>query len=151
LSMLLTDLIGQFSYHAKEKDLELRASGDGQVNTDRELLSIVLQNLLGNAIKYSKQGEIKLTAECGVNGNGATRISVSDQGPGIAPEKIADLFKPFARGETHGQSGSGLGLSIARQAADLLGAKLWAESKLGQGSTFFVDLPAQPPASSAST
>jgi signal transduction histidine kinase len=147
LGMLLGDIAGQFSYHAKEKDLELSVAGDGAITSDRELLSIILQNLVGNAVKYSKRGEIKLDAardlaQC------ATRISVQDNGPGIAPEKIEELFKPFSRGETHGQSGTGLGLSIARQAAELIGAKLWAESTLGHGSTFHLDLPAQPPASS---
>jgi two-component system, sensor histidine kinase ChiS len=145
LGMLLGDIAGQFSYHAKEKDLKLEVTAGGEVTTDRELLSIILQNLVGNAVKYAKQGEIKLSAACGL-AECATRISIQDQGPGIAPEKIDELFKPFSRGETHGQSGSGLGLSIARQAADLVGARLWAESTLGRGSTFHIDLPAKPPA-----
>jgi signal transduction histidine kinase len=148
VQMLLGDITGQFSYHAKEKNIELNACGDGQIKTDRELLSIILQNLVGNAIKYARQGEIKISAACAAANQ--TRISVTDQGPGIAPEMMSQLFRPFARGETHGQSGSGLGLSIARQAADLLGAKLWAESTPGQGSTFHLDLPAQPPSTAQS-
>jgi signal transduction histidine kinase len=71
---------------------------------------------------------------------------VIDQGPGIAEDKLSQLFAPFSRGETHGQPGTGLGLSIARQAADVLGAKLWAESKPGEGSTFHLELPTNPPA-----
>jgi signal transduction histidine kinase len=150
VSMLLSDIVGQFSYHAREKNLELTTQGDGYVTTDRELLSIILQNLVGNAIKYAQRGEIRVVAECAA-GNQTKKIAVTDQGPGIDPAKLQDLFKAFARGETHGQAGSGLGLSIARQAADLLGAKLWAESKAGEGSTFHLDLPATPPPSSATT
>ncbi len=66
-----------------------------------------------------------------------------DQGPGIDPNKLNSLFAPFTRGETHGQDGSGLGLFIARQAADLLGATLRAESTPGQGTAFYLELPPQ--------
>ena len=57
-------------------------------------------------------------------------------------EKAAVLFAPFTRGETYGQKGMGLGLFIARQAADVLGAKLSAESSAGSGTAFHLDLPA---------
>ena len=60
----------------------------------------------------------------------------------LAPEKLAALFDSFTRGDTHGQPGVGLGLSIARQASDLLGARLWAESTPGVGTTFYLQLPA---------
>jgi signal transduction histidine kinase len=66
---------------------------------------------------------------------------VTDQGLGIPKEKLGELFGAFTRGDTHGQPGVGLGLSIARQAADVMGAKLWAESTVGEGSTFFLELP----------
>ena len=72
-------------------------------------------------------------------------VSVADQGPGIPQEKLSELFGSFTRGDTHGQPGVGLGLSIARQAADLLGARLWAESEVGKGSTFYLKLPKDPP------
>ncbi len=68
------------------------------------------------------------------------RITVGDTGPGIESSKLEKMFAPFVRGETHGQEGSGLGLSIARQAADLMGAKLWAESEVGKGSKFHLEL-----------
>jgi signal transduction histidine kinase len=75
----------------------------------------------------------------------ACRISVIDGGPGIAPDAMANLFAPFTRGETYGQKGVGLGLWMARQAADLIGAKLWVESKPGDGAKFHLDLPPTPP------
>lgn len=143
LRALINDLIGQFNYQARDKDLRLETDvPDAQVTSDKELINLILQNLLGNAIKYSKRGVIEIAARNG----GLWKISIQDHGPGIAPDKLASLFQPFARGDTHGQAGTGLGLSIARQAADLLGARLWAESKVGEGSTFHLELPAQLPA-----
>jgi signal transduction histidine kinase len=149
LAKLAGDIVNQFSYQAKDKNLELRcevAPGAAAIVSDRELLLMILQNLVGNAIKYSKQGAVRIvTAK---QGDGS-RLSVVDQGPGIDEKQLARMFQPFARGETHGQAGTGLGLSIARQAADLLGAKLWAESEAGRGCSFHLDLPPQPPAKSA--
>ena len=66
---------------------------------------------------------------------------VKHGGPGIAPERLEQLFAPFVRGETRGESGVGLGLYIARQSAEILGATLWAESKVGEGTTFYLQLP----------
>ena len=148
LRRLVDEIAAQFAYHAKDKRLEIRGEvADGlRVVSDRELITMILQNLVGNAIKYSRRGEVRITATSDGPGK-AARVSVTDHGPGIAPEKLTQMFQPFNRGETHGQSGTGLGLSIARQAADLLGARLWAASELGKGSTFHLDLPARPPAS----
>ena len=146
LRRLADEIAAQFAYQAKDKQLEIKVEAEAalRIVSDRELLSMILQNLLGNAIKYSRRGEVRIHVTSDGPGK-AARLSVIDQGPGIAPEKLAQMFQPFSRGETHGQAGTGLGLSIARQAADLLGAKLWAESELGKGSQFHLDLPAQPP------
>jgi signal transduction histidine kinase len=154
LQSLAADIASQFSYHAKDKQLELRSEvpPTAAVVSDRELLQIILQNLVGNAVKYSSRGAVRITADyhCS-DGNGrgySWRLSVVDQGPGIEPQRLTQMFQPYARGETHGQQGTGLGLSIARQAADLLGAKLWAESRPGEGAAFHLELPPEvPPAS----
>ena len=107
-------------------------------HSDRELLTLLLQNVVGNAVKYSTAGAVRVAARD--EGRGWI-LSVSDQGPGIAPEHLDQLFQAFSRGETHGQSGMGLGLTIASHAARLLGSELKVESKLGSGSTFSVLLP----------
>jgi signal transduction histidine kinase len=148
LRRLVEEIVAQFAYQAKDKQLELQTEVSEQLRivSDRELLSMILQNLLGNAIKYSRRERVRVVATSDGPGK-AARLSVIDHGPGIAPEKLTQMFQPFNRGETHGQAGTGLGLSIARQAADLLGAKLWAESELGKGSAFHLDLPEQPPTS----
>jgi signal transduction histidine kinase len=150
LSALAQEVAAHFSYQAKDKNLELRVEVPSPANivSDRELLLMILQNLVGNAIKYSKDGVVRIAAHPdGKSGvpNIAWRLSVIDRGPGIEPEQLSQMFQAFSRGETHGQGGSGLGLTIARQAADLLGAKLWAESQPQKGSSFHVDLPPEPP------
>lgn len=142
---LLNETVSHFSYQADAKGLRIRVDApvDCAVTSDRELLSLIFQNLVSNAVKYTPSGEIVVAARS-TDGEGCL-VSVADQGPGIAPDRLEDLFAPFTRGETHGQPGVGLGLAIARQAAEYLGAKLWAESQVGKGTTFFVRVPGQMP------
>ena len=146
LKSLLGEVIGQFVYQAKDKGLELHceARDDVAVVSDRELLLLILQNLVGNAVKYAQRGCVRIVVDQACGNGLACRVSVMDEGPGIDSQHLQQLFQPFERGETHGQSGTGLGLSIARQAADLLDAKLWAESKVGDGTVFHLDLPSAP-------
>lgn len=143
---LLSEMVAHFAYQAREKGLSLSVgpTDNAQIVSDRELLSMILQNFLSNAIKYSKAGEVRVNGKS--QANGRYLISVQDQGPGIASDQLSQMFTPFSRGETHGQPGVGLGLSIARQAADLLQGKIWAESKLGSGSTFFLEICKDAPA-----
>jgi signal transduction histidine kinase len=140
LAGLVNELGAQFRHQAIAKGLHVvvDAGADGTIRSDRELLLTVLQNLVGNAIKYSSRGEVRVAVK---RGPGGTSIVVSDQGPGIDPERLERLFAPFVRGDTHGQAGVGLGLFIARQAAEILGASLRADSKVGAGTTFHVRLP----------
>ena len=142
LRHLLMDVVAQFTYQAKDKSVELTidAPAESTINSDKDLLSMILQNVTSNAIKYGPRAPVSLSATPIGNNGGAWRLSVADQGPGIPPEKMASLFATFTRGETQGQPGVGLGLSIARQAADLLGAKLWAESDGEKGTTFHVEV-----------
>jgi signal transduction histidine kinase len=122
---------------AKTLAIENRVEGHWEVISDSGLITVILQNLLGNAVKYSEQGTVAVEAEHGGDGSGELwRVSVSDQGPGIAPERVATLFEAFRRGETHGQPGVGLGLFIASQAARLLGSRLEVESTMGVGTRF---------------
>ncbi len=140
---LLNECVSHFSYQAKEKNVELRVDvpDDLSIESDKELLLLIFQNLLSNALKYSKPKTV-VSIECQCAPERCT-VTVKDEGPGIAPERLAGLFDAFSRGETHGQPGVGLGLNIARQAAQYLNAKLWAESELGKGSKFIVELPKQ--------
>jgi signal transduction histidine kinase len=141
LKHLLMDVSAQLAYQARDKgvDLTLDAPVESTLISDKELLLMILQNVTSNAIKYGARAPVRLAAVPAAHGTWV--ISVSDQGPGIPPEKMAALFSPYTRGDdTQGQPGVGLGLNIARQAAELLGAKLWAESDGKQGTTFHVEI-----------
>ena len=125
---------------AEKKGIRITVDASPEVvaHSDRELIGLVVQNLVGNAVKYSSRGTVRIGAECA---DGRCVVSVSDEGPGIAVEHLNRIFEGFARGELHGQLGVGLGLTIASQAAKLLGAELTVESEVGRGSTFRLILP----------
>jgi GAF domain-containing protein/HAMP domain-containing protein len=108
---------------------------------DERRLSQVLLNLVGNAIKFTDTGEVAMTA---TTANGSYTIAVTDTGPGIAEADQAKIFEEFKQSEstqTKAKGGTGLGLSIAKRIVEMHGGKLWVESTLGSGSTFFVTVP----------
>jgi len=141
LKELLTSVVRNAGYQLSEHKsrVDLDVGEPTKIQGDRDALVIILQNLLSNAIKYSAGKPVKIATR--PRKEGGVRISVIDQGPGIAPEKMQVLFAPFTRGETYGKKGIGLGLTIARQAATLLNGQVTAESELGHGATFHIDLP----------
>jgi signal transduction histidine kinase len=144
LNLLLSEVTNQFAHEAKSKgvELDLDVPDGAQAISDEGLLTLVLQNLLGNAVKYSSGGRIKVLARNNLDNEDIDWVlSVSDQGPGIAPENLSHLFDAFRRGDTYGQPGVGLGLAIASEATRLLGGKLEIESEIGTGSTFRLMLP----------
>jgi signal transduction histidine kinase len=147
LGAVIHDGVRQAGRAAAAKGLKLEADVPQGASTesDRELLGLVLQNLIGNAVKYSAAGTITVSArpwlEAETGEPRGWELAVADQGPGIAPQHRQRLFDAFARGETHGQPGVGLGLAIAAHAARLLGGHLAFESEVGVGSTFRVYLP----------
>ncbi|MGH7214817.1 MAG: sensor histidine kinase [Tepidisphaeraceae bacterium] len=144
LQTLVGAAAAHYAYQAKDKGVELAVEmvgGDRTLTSDKSLLNLILQNLLANAIKFSPRGQrVVVRGACAGATASPCRISVVDHGPGIDPDKLSTLFAPFTRGETHEQPGVGLGLSIARQAADLLGVRLWAESSVGHGSAFHFEV-----------
>lgn len=144
LNFVLRDAAKQLHPEAKSKGLELDVDvpEEAQTESDEGLLTLILHNLLSNAIKYSSTGRIKITARSRPEGEeGRWVVSISDQGPGIAPEDLRYLFEAFRRGNTYGTPGVGLGLSIASHATRLLGGMLEVESKVNDGSTFRLILP----------
>ncbi len=125
-----------------------RDSPPRELMTDGGKLRQVLLNLVGNAAKYTERGRITLRAQ-GRQHEGETRLrlEVVDTGVGIAQDELERLFDPFVQvgDEERRAGGTGLGLAIARHYCALLGGALWAESELGRGSTFIVELPVKPP------
>jgi len=146
LAQFLSAVLLPYAHQAREKGIALvqEAPAGRRVVADRDLLSLIVQNLASNAVKFTSAGTITVGMEEGLEGRPGFRLSVRDQGPGIAPEQLERIFEPFQQGQTHGQPGLGLGLSIAKQGADLMGARLWAESKVGEGTTFQLEVPAPP-------
>jgi len=140
LHTLVTGISGRFAREAENKGLIMVVDVPPAeiVASDPELITLVLQNLLGNAVKFSLWGTVRIAA--GPDQRGGTVLSVSDEGPGIAPETLGVIFEAFRRGEVHERSGVGLGLAIAAQAARLLEADLTVESALGDGCTFSLRL-----------
>jgi len=112
-----------------------------RVFADPRRVRQVIRNLLDNAIKYSKAGQISIS--CQVD-PGFVTVSVSDQGEGIPPQYLSKIFTRFFQVDgksTRRQGGSGLGLSISRGIIEAHGGKMWAESLVGQGSVFKFTLP----------
>ena len=108
---------------------------------DRQRLKQVILNLLSNAIKYNRaDGAVRL--ECLVTESDRVRVSISDDGQGIAPEHMARLFTPFDRlgAEASGIEGTGLGLILSRELVEAMGGTISVESHVGQGSTFWFEI-----------
>jgi PAS domain S-box-containing protein len=128
----------------EEIDLQLRKPPRvTDVVADPGQLRRVLVNLVDNAIKYSPAGG--LVAVSVANGDAAIRFSVADSGLGIPATEHRRIFEKFYRLDpdmTRGIGGTGLGLYICRELVRRMDGKIWVESKLGEGSTFFVELPA---------
>ena len=119
------------------------------IKTDSNRLRQVINNLLSNSAKFTKNGTILLRAtkersrEIGA-ADDQLHFSVSDTGIGMSPQTMRNLFKPFTQADastTRKFGGTGLGLSISKRIIDLLGGRIWAESEEGRGSTFHFTIP----------
>jgi PAS domain S-box-containing protein len=145
LARMFADLEADYEAQAREKSIEmvfaLPAKLEG-MRGDREKLALLLHNVLGNAIKYTPEGgSVRLVAE---RDAGALTVTVTDTGPGIAPDEHEKVFQKFYRTEqarTSNAKGSGLGLALAREIARLHGGDITLESAPGHGSTFIVRIP----------
>ncbi len=142
LADLLAHAEAAFRSAAEAKGLRWRVeTGEGApaVQTDRVLISRILHNLIDNALKYTDSGEIRIA--CRERGNTLT-IDVADTGRGIPPAALGEIFKEFFQVHDLGRDhGLGLGLSIVKALADLLGHRVTVASEVGAGTTFSVELP----------
>jgi signal transduction histidine kinase len=108
---------------------------------DEQRLTQVLLNMVGNAIKFTDTGEVRISA--GMKA-GRFSVAVTDSGPGIPVEEQLKIFEEFHQvdsSNTKKKGGTGLGLAIAKQIVEMHGGRIWVESSLGKGSTFRVELP----------
>jgi signal transduction histidine kinase/AmiR/NasT family two-component response regulator len=111
------------------------------VKADRTRIKQVLINLLFNAIKYNEPGG-SVTVECSLSGPDAIRISVRNTGPGLTSEQLGQLFQPFNRlgQESGAEEGTGIGLVVTKRLIELMGGTIGADSTVGVGSVFWVEL-----------
>ena len=111
------------------------------VKADRTRLKQVLINLLSNAIKYNRAGG-SVEVICTMSATQRTRIAVHDTGDGLSAEKLTQLFQPFNRlgQETGSEEGTGIGLVVSKRLVELMGGAIGAESTVGVGSTFWIEL-----------
>ncbi|MDR3458848.1 MAG: response regulator [Verrucomicrobiae bacterium] len=136
---------------AMDKQLDLVYQVDERIPTlvegDGQRLRQVLVNLIGNALKFTERGEVftrvqKLQLSPAESDNPLSlrlHFAIKDSGIGIAPDRLAKLFKPFSQADVstaRKYGGTGLGLAISRRLVELMGGKMWAESAAGEGSTF---------------
>ncbi len=146
----LADLLGP---SARKRGLELRAALapdlPPRLRGDRLRLRQIVINLIGNSIKFTRQGHVELRASARVeDGVAQLAVAVSDTGVGIAPDALDKLFVEFARVGDLSLEGTGLGLSISKQLVEALGGRLDVDSEPGVGTTFRfeVTMPSRRPA-----
>jgi signal transduction histidine kinase len=131
---------------------DLPAEGLPEVQGDPLRIQQVLLNLTSNAVKFTQQGSITFGVR--PQANGEALFWVQDTGIGIAPEDRETIFEEFkqgASGRRQGNTGSGLGLTITRHLLRLMQGRIWVESEVGKGSTFYFTLPMAQPEAQAQT
>jgi PAS domain S-box-containing protein len=152
LSQTIQEVVTGQALRIREKGLQIAMEIGHQlpelIRGDSLRFKQILLNLLGNAIKFTRTGSICITATASpIQDQAVTiRLTVSDTGIGMAPETLVRIFNHFEQADsstTRKFGGSGLGLAICRRLSQLMGGTIQAESVLGKGSTFIVELPFQ--------
>jgi signal transduction histidine kinase len=147
-SRVIDDVVSAFAHvaHGKKLGLEVRVapSASKSVLGDPTRLRQIMFNLVGNAVKFTVAGNVSIVADSVTPGR--LRVSVADTGIGISPDVLPNIFRSFTQSDPtvpRRFGGSGLGLAIAQHLASLLGGRIDVTSKVGVGSTFVLDIPAE--------
>jgi signal transduction histidine kinase len=142
LNGLITDVLSRLRYIAEEKGVQITIQpGIGIVKADKKSVAKVYMNLIGNALNYLSPGPDKKIAVGTADVDGQKAFFVRDNGIGIPVDTQKTLFQKFKRGSNVGEiSGTGLGLSIVRGIVGAHGGKVWAESRVNEGTTFYFTL-----------
>jgi PAS domain S-box-containing protein len=144
LSEVLLDCEAMIEPQAQKSGIRMSLPRPDQlyfVHADRTRVKQVLINLLSNAIKYNRVG-VTVDVTCDTVAAGRIRISVKDTGNGLSPDKLAQLFQPFNRlgQEASAEEGTGIGLVVSKRLAELMEGEIGAESTVGVGSVFWIEL-----------
>jgi signal transduction histidine kinase len=145
LAELIDEVIDLSSDKAKQKRINIKtntAAGIAKITTSRLYLKEILQNFVSNAIKYSNSGNVDISTQ--KLSNGKIRVSVNDHGIGLSEADQEKVFDKFWRSEnplTRENEPTGLGLYISLKLAKRINSELGLDSKIGAGSTFYIELP----------
>ena len=156
LTETIEESLKLFSPAALEKKIgmsyNIKKGVPGFIFTDKKRLKQILANLLSNAIKFTEHGDIELKLETGKKQSNIVELifSVKDTGIGISDELQKKIFSPYEQENeqeplTRKYQGTGLGLAICKKMSELLGGKIWVESKKNSGTTFFFSIKAELP------
>jgi signal transduction histidine kinase len=149
LHELMFNLVNVMQYKKDEKPLEFQLSIDPSVSTilkgDKLRLNQILFNIVGNAVKFTDEGIVKIDVQLVENQKDimTVRFVVKDTGIGIPKGKVDTIFESFTRIRTKDRiyEGTGLGLAIVKNLVQLQNGRVWAESEIGNGTTMFIELP----------
>lgn len=141
LDAVLRDVVTRMKARFKDLDVRLDLESVPSIHADGVRVAQVFDNLFTNAIKYAPNSPIQVKLQ---SVGTALRVAVTDQGPGIPQESLPLIFERFYRVRSEKATGTGLGLFICKQIMDAHRGKIWAESTLGKGTTFFIELPLNP-------
>ena len=148
LKNLIQELLELFSKVAQKKDIKIlfnfEFTEDVWINSDSLRITQILNNILSNALKFTSTGSIEITVKKNnVNEHGNVLFIIKDNGIGMSPDQIKNLFKPFEQADrsiTRKYGGTGLGLVITKNMIDLFGGSIWLESTKDVGTTFYFSL-----------
>ena len=138
---LVESVVAQSRSLAAQKGLQFAWQDTGaptEVVLDRQRVSQILVNLFGNALKFTREGQVQV--ETSGAAESLFRVAVRDTGPGIAPDQHEAIFEEFRQAEGE-ETGTGLGLAISRRLARVMGGDITLESEPGHGTTFYLTLP----------
>ncbi|MFN3932998.1 MAG: response regulator [Brevundimonas sp.] len=143
LRSLMDDIQAMWAPRASQDNVSLMIGYEGDTElaavVDGVRLKQVFNNLIGNALKFARNGVVEASLKAVAAGDRITlEARIRDDGPGIDADRVDAIFEPFVHGS--GQDGAGLGLSICRQIIDRMGGRIWAENNPGRGATFAFDL-----------
>ena len=144
LSVLLKRIAESFEKAARKKNITIKTAlvGNPVIQADALYFTEIIENLLSNALKFSNQGK-KITVSLSESNTLAT-LSIQDEGPGLTADDQQKIFQKFQRlsaKPTNGEHSTGLGLSIVKKYTELMNGKVWYESEIGKGTTFFLEFP----------
>jgi PAS domain S-box-containing protein len=143
LSEIVCDILSTLKHQSPERKTEITIESDLIVTGDPDLLYVVMENLLSNAWKFTKQRDLTIIAFGLLQANGKNAFFVRDNGAGFDMAYVNKLFTPFQRLHAIDEfEGTGIGLANVKRIINRHGGEVWVESKVGEGSTFYFSLPA---------